>query len=205
MLIRISPPAVTAIDRQTVWSHLRAITGGEGETSPDNAPVDAAYIDMLIEAAVDRLDGPSGLLNRALISQTWAVKFARFSAEMSIPLARCQGIVSVKYGDRSGAEVVLPSSAYRAIGIGSDRCVLTAASSSSWPSGVYDADSATVTFRSGFGDAPADVPASIRLALLEAVARAYSFREDVIAGSAFSTLPGSANSAVTDWRVWPNG
>jgi len=197
-LVRISAPAKMPIDRAVVFDHLRSIV-----IEPATEPDDASYIDSLIEMAVDRLDGPHGLLNRALISQTWKATYAAFPAEITIPLARCTGIVSVTYMDQADEEQTLSPSAYRVTGINTDKCRIRPINGSAWPSTYRDAEAVSVTFTSGFGEDPEHVPGSIRHAIIEAVARAYEYSEPVIDGRSFSSLPGSATSAVTDWRVWP--
>lgn len=197
-LLRVSVPAELPIDRAVVFEHLRSII-----VDPATEPDDAAYIDGLIEMAVDRLDGPHGLLNRALITQTWKATYAAFPAEITIPLARCTGIASVTYLDSDDAEQTLAAPAYRVTGLNTDKTRIRPVNGTAWPATYRDAEAVTITFTSGFGDAAEDVPGSIRHAILEAVARAYEYSEPVIDGRSFSSLPGSATSAVTDWRVWP--
>lgn len=202
LLIRTAAPAAVAIDRAKVWAHLQTIPEDEDQSPPDLAPVDADYIDTLIEAAVSRLDGPQGLLNRALITQSWQAKYAKFPAEITIPLARCQTVDSVTYLDSDGVEQTLAPSAYRVTGLLTDSCRIKPVNGTAWPSTYCDAEAVVVTFTSGFGAAPGDVPGSIRLAMSEMIATAYAHRETGLAGMSFSVLPHAAARAVTDWIVW---
>jgi uncharacterized phiE125 gp8 family phage protein len=203
LLVRTAAPAELPIDREMVWEHLRTIPADEGGSPIDLAPEDAAYLDELISAAVDRLDGPQGLLNRALITQTWQARLSCFCLELRIPLARCQSVTAVQYLDTAGVEQTLAPSAYRVTGLLTDECRIRPATGTSWPSTLADPEAVKVTFVSGFGDAPEHVPGSLRHALLEMVATAYEHRESVVVGSSFSVLPQSASRAAQDWVVWP--
>ncbi|MEQ8444867.1 MAG: hypothetical protein RIB57_03165 [Pelagibacterium sp.] len=202
-LVRVALPAALPIDRDLVFAHLRSILEANDESPAVMEPDDAAYIDVLIEMAIDRLDGPYGLLNRALIQQTWRASYDAFPVEITIPLARCSAVSTITYLDRGGVEQTLDPSAYRVTGLLTDRCRVRPINGTAWPSTYADEEAISVTFVSGFGEAAEHVPGSIRHAILEAVARAYEYSEPVIDGRSFSSLPGSATSAVTDWRVWP--
>lgn len=203
-LILEQGPSVPAISREMVWKQVHAILEETADSPVQMAPEDAEYIDLLIEAAVSRLDGPNGLLNRALITQTWQATFDRFDTEMKIPLARCQSVAEVSYLDRDGNMIVMPAESYRVTGLNSDACRVRAGGNQPWPLTLSDREAVTVTFTSGFGDAPEDIPGSIRLALLEMVATAYAYRESAALGGGFSVLPYSASRAVTDWMIWGN-
>lgn len=204
LLTRVGGPEVLPIATEMVWAHLKSIAADEGASPTDLAPADAAYIGELIEAAVDRLDGPAGLLNRALITQQWRASYGCFCLETQIPLARCQSVDAVTYLDTAGDSQTLDPSAYRVTGLLTDDCRIRPAAGTSWPSSLMDREAVSITFTAGFGDDAGDVPPSIRHALLEMVATAYEHREAVIAGSIFSTLPGAARRAVQDWMVYPD-
>lgn len=201
-LICEQSPAVPAINREMVWRQVHAILEETGDSPPQMAPEDADYIDMLIEAAVSRLDGPNGLLNRALITQTWRMTFDRFDPEIRVPLGRCQSVDELTYHDNSGTLVVIDPVNYRVRNIGSDNARILPAMGQSWPSTIADPEAVTVTFTAGFGDTPDDIPGSIRLALLEMVSLAYAYRESAAIGGSFSVLPFSATGAVSDWVIW---
>jgi uncharacterized phiE125 gp8 family phage protein len=201
-LVRTAAPAALPIDTALVYAHLRAIPDDEGASPADPAPADAAYIDELIAAAVSRLDGPSGLLNRALITQSWEARYPGFCPEIVVPLARVQTVDSVKCLDASGVERTLDPSLYRVTGRLSDDCRIRPAIGKTWPATLRDREAVVVSFTSGFGDTSDDVPATIRHALLEMIATAYEHREAVISGSIFSSLPGAASAAVLDWKVY---
>lgn len=204
LLTRVSGPDVLPVAIEMVWAHLKSLAADEGASPTDLAPADAAYIGELIEAAVDRLDGPTGLLNRALITQQWRASYSCFCLETCIPLARCQSVDAVTYLDTAGESQTLDPSAYRVTGLLTDDCRIRPAAGTSWPSSLMDREAVSITFTSGFGDEAGDVPPTIRHSILEMVATAYEHREAVIAGSIFATLPLSATRAVQDWVVWPD-
>jgi len=201
-LICEQSPAVPAINREMVWKQVHAILEETGDSPPQMAPEDADYIDMLIEAAVSRLDGHNGLLNRALITQQWRMTFDRFDSEIRIPLGRCQSVDEISYVQKSGDSATMDPANYRVRNIGSDNARVLPAVGQSWPDTIADPEAVTVTFTAGFGDAPEDIPGSIRLALLEMVALAYAYRESAAIGGSFSVLPFSATRAVLDWVIW---
>lgn len=204
LMIRTAAPGALPINAEMVWEHLRSLAADEGGSPIDPTPEDAAYIDELIDAAIDRLDGPKGLLNRALITQSWSAKFSCFCLEMRIPLARCITVDSISYLDTAGDTQILASSAYRVTGLLTDDCRIRPARGTSWPSTLTDdREAVTIGFTSGFGSTTDDVPASIRHALMTMVATGYENRESIVFG-AFGSLPGAASRAVQDWTVWPD-
>lgn len=198
-LIRVAAPAALPIDRETVFAHLRSLID-DGETEPD----DADYIDALIEMIVSRLDGPQGMLNRALITQSWQLNFDAFPAEIAIPLGRCSEVSEVVYLDSDGEEQTLAPSTYRVTGIGTDNCRVRPVNGTSWPATYRDPEAVAVLFKAGFGATADDVPGTIRHAILEMVSRAYEFSEPIVSGTIITPVPGSAAAAIADWRVWPN-
>ena len=204
MLSLVTAPAALPVDAQMVWSHIGPpIPVDDGASPSDLAPENAAYIDELIAAAVARIDGPTGLLNRALISQRWRLTLDHcFPARVEIPLARCKAVQSVAYVDRTGTTRTLAEEAYRVVGLNADSCSIAPAWGLSWPSTRDDLEVITVEFTSGFGDTAEDVPPTLRHALLEMVSTAYEYRESVIAGAAFSELPTSATRVFADWTVF---
>lgn len=83
MLARVTPPAGFPLTEEEVKLHLRVSANDEMET-----------IQALLRTAVDELDGKSGWLNRALLTQTWRFTLPevpvsreplKVSAVMSVP------------------------------------------------------------------------------------------------------------------------
>lgn len=137
---------------------------------------DDALIQALIDAYTGHLDGWSGVLGRALITQTWRQDFAAFCDRLSLPLAPVQSIGSVTYVDIDDATQTLSTSVYELLS-DSLGAYVARKPNQSWPS-VGDGTSEArvkVTFVAGYGDAAADVPAALRQAIALAVGKLYSF------------------------------
>lgn len=139
---------------------------------------DDAIITTLIAAATGHLDGWSGILGRALVSQTWRQDFCGFKDKMRLPLAPAASIVGVTYQDVADNQQALSSSAYSlysdAIGP-----YLARKSSYAWPSTYDRVDSVSVTYVAG--TAAVDLPPPIKLAITLMVARTYQFaRSDLM-------------------------
>lgn len=199
-LIQITPPASLPVELSTVYQHLNLILDDEGE--PEDA-ADAAYVAELVAAAVSRLDGPSGLLNRCLIEQIWQASFPRFPSSLRFPLARVTDVVSVEYIAADGSPKTLPTEDYITLGLGTDLASIRVAAGKRWPATERGhPEAVTVQFTAGFGELPDSVPGDIRLAILEMVATSYANREDTVTGTIAAALPSSATRVVTDWTFW---
>lgn len=193
----VTPPAALPVELATVWAHLNLII--EGTTPP--APIDADYVEALTRAAVARLDGPKGLLNRALITQTWTVSLPRFGrTAIRMPTAGVTAITSVEYVAVDGSPKTLATSDYIITGLGTDLSRIRPAAGKYFPDTQSDNPEAVeITFTAGFGAAAADVPTDIQLALAEMVATAYNAQ--MPAGST-PPLPSAASRVTTDWTAW---
>ena len=71
-----------------------------------------ALIEGFIAAAVDHLDGWSGILGRALVEQTWRQDFDGFSGCMRLPLAPVISITSVTWRNAEGQISTVSSDDY---------------------------------------------------------------------------------------------
>ncbi|KFC62773.1 hypothetical protein FF80_03340 [Devosia sp. LC5] len=69
-------------------------------------------ITAFIAAAVDHLDGWTGILGRALVEQTWRQDFDSFSGCMRIALAPVISITSITYRNAAGQISTVTSSDY---------------------------------------------------------------------------------------------
>jgi uncharacterized phiE125 gp8 family phage protein len=202
MLRQTCPPGTLPIDRETVWAHLELILEETDDSPPELAPIDAAYVDDLIRAAVSRLDGPHGLLNRCLISQDWQFSLPRFPrGAIRVPVVRCIDVISVSYVATDGSPKTLPETDWISYGLETDHATIAPAPGKRWPATLHCPEAVTVEVEAGFGASPSDVPGSIKLAILEMVASAYEHREDITVGSVMP-LPSAASRVVTDWTSW---
>jgi uncharacterized phiE125 gp8 family phage protein len=160
--VRTVAPAETPISLAEAKAHL-----GVTDSSRD------AMITALIQAATDCLDGWSGILGRALVTQTWRVDMRSWPGcrFLRLPLTPVQS-VSVAYSDTANVDQVFASGNYSLHSDGVGPFVLLG-DSVSWPSVYSRADAIRVTFVAGYGAAAA-VPAPIKQALLLMVGSLYS-------------------------------
>lgn len=70
-------------------------------------------ITACLETAQSHLDGPEGVLNRALLEQQWALDLDAFPmSPLALPLAPVMSIDAVKYLDVAGDEQLLDPAVY---------------------------------------------------------------------------------------------
>lgn len=132
-----------------------------------------ALITALIGAAVSELDGWSGTLGRALVTQTWEQPFDGFPLRLRLPMPAAT-VASVSYVDPDGETQALATDQYvlRRDALGS---FVEPAFDVNWP--AVRSQSASVTVEFTCGNAAADVDGAIKAALLLRVADLYANRE----------------------------
>lgn len=184
MLTLITAPASDPVSISEMKAHLRI----------DHSDEDATLAGYL-RTATGRLDGQSGLLGRALVSQTWRLTLEAFPIEITLPLPPCQSVTSIEYLDLAGDEQTLSTSGYRVFGLGgTDRAVIRPAVGAEWPETAELPGAVVVTFVAGYGDAAA-VPEPIRHAVLQIAAGLYSGRED-------APIPRGVADDLSAYRAW---
>lgn len=162
--VRTAAPAESILTTAEARAHLR-VTSTDEDT----------YITALIAAAEAYLDGYSGVLGRALVTQTWAQSFDDFPkcAELRLPLGNVQSVSSVSYYDENNASQTFTDFAVVTDARG-PKLVLDA--DASWP-GTYDRpDAVTVTWVCGYG-AASDIPEAIIHAAKLLIAQWFDHRE----------------------------
>jgi len=160
--VRTSAPAATPVSLAEAKAHCRI-----DHTDDD------ALITAMIAAAVSELDGWSGALGRALVTQTWSQSFDGFPLRLRLPL-RATSVESLTYVDADGDTQTLASDQYalRRDALGS---FVEPAYDVNWPTVRSQAASVTVSFVCG--SAAADVDDAIKAALLLRVGDLYENRE----------------------------
>jgi len=124
-----------------------------------------------IKAATAYLDGWSGILGRALVTQTWRQDLAGFAARMPLPLSPVSAVVSVSFFDTSNVQQILDAGVYDLFADARGAYVARR-SGQSWPATFRRADAVSIIFTAGYG-AAADVPEPIRQAILLIVQRLF--------------------------------
>jgi len=191
---RSTAPASALLTLEDAKTHLRV-----------DDDVDDALIDGLIGAATDLLDGYSGILGRALITQTWRQSFSAFPVcgeiadRFRLPLGPLRAVTSIKY--------------YDALDVEQDFTEFTAVSDalgpmvvlnygSWWPITAIRPDAVTVTWTCGYGDSAADVPAPIIHAAKLLVGDWYDNRDDTAIGQSIapSVMPNGVRMLLAPYR-----
>jgi uncharacterized phiE125 gp8 family phage protein len=135
-------------------------------------------ITSLIAAAVAHLDGYSGILGRALVTQTWRQDFDGFDQELVLPLP-VAGITSVKWYDDASTpvEAIVVSTNYE-LQLDNRGSFLRFIDDFDYPSNLAETRALRVTFTAGYGPASA-VPQNIKQWILVNVARQFDDRSSV--------------------------
>lgn len=146
---------------------------------------DDDLITALIASATSYLDGYAGILGRALLTQTWAVKAASFAVPcIRLPLVPVQS-ATVSYVASDGTVTVLAGSVWQVLEDAMGP-FLALKHGQVWPSVRAQADAVTVEFVCGHVSA-AEIPEAIRHAHKMLVAHWYDKRE--AAGEASAEVP----------------
>lgn len=183
--VRVTAPASVPVSLEEAKRHL-AVDHGE----------DDALIASLVGAAVAHLDGWSGVLGRALVTQTWRQSFPAFATELRLRVAPVAEITSVTYRDGNRALQTANPSTYRLI---EDElsAIVRLDEASDWPSTYKQPDAVTVTYVAGV--AAGSVPLPIRHAILMLAAHWYQNRETAAAGGA-AELPYAVSALIAPYR-----
>lgn len=177
--VLVTPPAALPLTLAAAKRHLRV----------DHPDEDEGVL-RTIEAAVSHLDGWTGVLGRALITQTWRQDFPCWADLLPLRLAPVQS-AAVEYDDADGVATALDPALWT---LGADRrdpAILRK------PAAEYPALGETpwpvrVTFVAGYGLASA-VPPGLRHALLLLVGGMHEYREETIRGTKVAENPAFLN------------
>lgn len=172
--VRTSAPAAAPVSLTEAKAHLRV------DHSDDDD-----LIELLIEAAVSELDGWTGILGRAMVTQSWSQTFDGFCTRLRLPFPAAT-VASLTYIDTDGDSQTVDAGDYvlRQDALGS---FVETAHNVVWPSPRSQAASVTVTFTAG--TSAADVPAALKAAVLLRVGDLYENREAGVDGSAIAGNP----------------
>lgn len=158
---RLAGPGSEPVTLAEAKAHLRVDLGD-----------DDAMIARLIAAAREWVEAASG---RALMTQSWRMTLDAWPGGETIPLVRppVQAVAAVRVFDAAGAATLWASANYAmAFGAEPQRLVRVA---SSWPAPGRARAGIEIDVTCGYG-AAADVPASLRQAVLLKLAQLYERR-----------------------------
>lgn len=182
--VRTVAPAATPVSLTEAKQHCR-VDGTDSD----------AVLTILLNAAVDHLDGYTGILGRAMVTQTWRQDFDGFGS-MRLPVGPVASITSITYYDADNAVQTLSTDVYvlRADALGA---YVGLKPDQSWPS-VYSRDDAiSVTFVAG--TAAADVPGALKAAVLLLTSHLNENRETV-GENTLVELPFSVSALIAPYR-----
>jgi len=164
----------------------------------DDTASEALLQDLIIPAVVQLLDGPDGIMNRALLRQTWDMSLHRFPSGscLLMPLPPLVSVTSISYIDTAGDSQTWSSSNYT-VDTSREPGGIFPAFNQSWPATREQANAVTVRFVAGY----LEVPAPLRLAVLSLVSHYYQFREPTIIGTVIGEIPDHVDRMLKPWRM----
>ena len=187
----VTAPVKTPVTLAEAKAHLRV-----------DITDDDTLINGLINAATDYLDGYSGILKKALITQTWSITAPCFkSNKIYLNLDPVSSVTSIQYYDADNVQQTINAANY-ALYKDAGGSYIKPTSGNNWPA-VYNRDDAVViTFAAGYGADESAVPNNIRQAIFLLIAHWYENREAVVVGSVTpSELPMAFNALLAGHRT----
>lgn len=177
-LRQVTPPDVAPVDVAAARAHVEVFGSSHD-----------AKLQAMIEAAVSNLDGPTGILGRALVEQEWELSLDAFPlACLVVPLAPLRTVTSITYVDHAGDQQTLAPSAYVVDAV-SDPGVITPAYGMTWPPTRSQRNAVKVQFKAGYSADADGVPAAIKQAILLMVGDMFENREGQITGTTVADNP----------------
>ena len=181
---QISPPAELPVDLQGMKRHLRVDFND-----------DDAIISSYITAAVDFMDGYSGILGRCLVTQVWGQNFHNWGCLTQLPFGDVKSVV-LKYSDTDGNIQILPTDQYYLVVNDLTSKIIYKPGFTAPALNPDDMYPVTAEMTCGFGSA-SNVPDALKVAIMFLVADWYSNREPVGSGN---ELPLAFASLIAPYR-----
>lgn len=148
---------------------------------------DDSYIDGLLSATTDMLEGPNGMLGgKAIGEQTWKFTTGRASGDSKIylPITPVKSITSIKYYDADNVQQTATVAEFDFYS-NEDQAYIKPKTGESWAS-MYDrADAVEVVYVCGYVTTPDTLLHALKLL----VGHFYENRESVVIGTITSELP----------------
>ena len=153
-------------------------------------------IEGLISAATEHLDGYTGILGRALVTQTWRQDFGGFGSKLRLPVAPVASVSGVTYRDGENEQQTLSTSIYTLF-VDAAGPFVALQPDQDWPGAYARPDAVSVTFVAGV--AADDVPRPIKQSILLMVGHWYANREAVGPGD-LKELPMAVDGLLRPYR-----
>lgn len=163
--IRVSPPTVKPVTLEKLKEAARVDFNDDDQ-----------ILQMYLDAAIDHLDGWSGILGRAIIDQEWQINATVWpSSGFVLPFGDVSAAI-VKYFGVSGAESTLSDLSYEIVETATGS-MLRFLRGFDRPALIDDrSDAVQITFMTGYGADDTKVPAPIKLAITLLAAHWYENR-----------------------------
>lgn len=159
----VTPPAAPVIDLARARRHLRI---DEDDTDQDEMILAA------IDAATAYCDGRQGVLNRALVTQTWMATTDRPGSHAAgcasgflLDFGPVRSVVALE-ARVGGGYVAVPPEDWRMIPMPGALTAIVPADGRLWPAADADPQAWRITLVAGYGETGEAVPAPIRAAIL---------------------------------------
>lgn len=154
-------------------------------------------IQAYIDAATAHLDGYTGIVGRALVTQTWRQDFECFRSCLRLPIGPVASVAGVTYYDAANVSQTLATSVYDRFTDALGSYLALKSGQQAWPSVYARRDAVSVTFVAG--NAAADVPAPLRVAVMLLAANWYENREAVNVGNITSEMPMGVSTLIAPY------
>jgi uncharacterized phiE125 gp8 family phage protein len=158
---------------------------------------DDELIAGIVDSVVSYLDGPEGVLGRAIVTQVWQLELAAWPSCLVLPVEPIQS-VAVSYLDTSGAAQNLPDASFYLSSWPRQPSELN------WAKGVTLPDVSTtapfpviIQMTAGFGSA-ASTPAAIKISMLKLTRHWYDNPGQI--GDRMAELPLSVGALIAPFR-----
>lgn len=220
----VDPPKLTLLTAPELEPWLASDAEVQQALRLDDSTADQAYVTLVLKSVRRYFEKITGL---CLVTQQWKVTFddipvrqgqygieyglapsmSRFTGQAAgrqimFPRAPLQSVDAFSYLDETGATQTFSSSNYTigSIGVHTAFGRLWLNDGASWPDAGSFPGALQITFTAGFGNAVANIPEEIRLALLFMAAHWYENRLPVSADG-LANVPDHLNDLIEMYRV----
>lgn len=153
----------------------------------------------MIAAATDYLDGPTGILGRAICTQTWRMEFAAWPGEIIVPVDPIKKVTVECFSVSAGDWGEAPEGAYTlAAGVGSSPR-LTRNTGLLLPDLGALPYPVRIDVEAGFGE-PEEVPPAIKAVIGMLVDHWFRHRGVVVVGNVSAEIEMTVSPLLARWR-----
>jgi len=186
----VTAPAIEPVTIAECKAHMRIEHSDDDQVIADLIAVAVNYLDV------------TGMLGKAMITQTWAEYFAPNPGTVHLSITPVQSVSSIEYYDANNTLQTDTLSNYYVIGTKGYKTIYPK-SGYTWPTVFKRDDAIKITYVVGYGDSAESVPTTVRHAIKMLVANYYENRENELIGTISKTLPfGVEQLIATERNSW---